>query len=977
MRGFPAGIKPLSIFALYNNTMLKRFLPLLLLFVSGLLAGQDPYYVPINKSKGLPSNAVYDIFQDSKGFIWIAHNEGLSRYDGYEFKTYGSKAQSSTAGSAIGEDRLGRIWYQNFDGYLYYVEHDSLKALEQNKPVGYQHSGIFNKELFVIQPEGIDVYDLETLKIKETIACNGLSISETRQTEHELYVSGEQFFRVGEDHVLHELKPAVELHGDIPGMMCNAGDRMIVVSKQNYNKTCYQFKNDNVVPAFALGPIGFIQNVLYQGGYYWFCSTSGVSAFDKTGAAQNNNIPFFSNKSISSVLKDREGNFWFGTTNEGLLFVPDLKAKIALPDLKPYRFSRSGDNLYIGTRRDEIYKMQLPQLTTSLLYKTNSNHEIVFLDYDSIEQKIISCSSTLKLISESGKLLGEQVFPLKDMKRISNNYFAVAASGLIGLYAPGQHKKDPWDTVYKKYYKELRPEFSAVLEGVRGKSVCYNAQNRTVYYATNTGLYALTLNGLREIKHNDSSIYISRLYAYGGNTYALSTHGTVLQINKNNVISSLSSKYNIQNIKNIRLLGHFLFLLSAKDQYFTDLDDPAAPLTRKQIYADEITDLALWNKKLIAATDAGVLIQDFDGREVKPEIPLFRINNFSVNGNRYDPSAPNVFSYDQNNIGINYSILSFNTGFKYPLYYKINDNDWELTAPESRDLKLVSLSSGTYRITFRLGNLPAEQQSVEFIIKKAWWNSTWFLVVCFLLFALVCYVYYKWQIGLLIRRNRLLSEKIELEQNLNSSILTSIKSQMNPHFFYNALNTIQSFIFTDDKRNATNYLSKFSRLTRMILEMSDKEKVTLGEEIQALTLYLDIEKVRFNDDFNFTITVAENVDVELIKIPSMIIQPYVENAIKHGLLHKKEKKNLSITFKREEKNLLITIDDDGIGRRRSEELNRIRQDKHSSFSTRANQKRLELLNKGTGNKLGVLFTDKLDEKNNAAGTTVLITIPIQ
>jgi LytS/YehU family sensor histidine kinase len=140
-----------------------------------------------------------------------------------------------------------------------------------------------------------------------------------------------------------------------------------------------------------------------------------------------------------------------------------------------------------------------------------------------------------------------------------------------------------------------------------------------------------------------------------------------------------------------------------------------------------------------------------------------------------------------------------------------------------------------------------------------------------------------------MNKSKLMEEKFELEKELNRSVLTSIKSQLNPHFFYNALNTIQSFVYMDDRKNASNYLGRFSKLTRTILEMSEKETISLKEEIEALTLYLELEKMRFEDSFSFEMN-YQGVDAELENIPPMLIQPYVENAVKHGLLHKKGNK---------------------------------------------------------------------------------------
>ena len=136
---------------------------ILLLLFSQITFGQNPYYYSIDKTNGLPSNSVYDIFQDSKGFMWFATGKGLCRYDGSVFKTYTSDTQTSKSGSCINEDSFGRIWYCNFDGYLYYVEDGKLKNLPQKESIGYIKYGIIKDKLFLIQTKSIAVYDLKTL----------------------------------------------------------------------------------------------------------------------------------------------------------------------------------------------------------------------------------------------------------------------------------------------------------------------------------------------------------------------------------------------------------------------------------------------------------------------------------------------------------------------------------------------------------------------------------------------------------------------------------------------------------------------------------------------------------------------------------------------------------------------------------------------------------------------------------------------
>ncbi len=167
----------------------------------------------------------------------------------------------------------------------------------------------------------------------------------------------------------------------------------------------------------------------------------------------------------------------------------------------------------------------------------------------------------------------------------------------------------------------------------------------------------------------------------------------------------------------------------------------------------------------------------------------------------------------------------------------------------------------------------------------------------------------------------------------------------------------------------------FSKLTRSILEMSEKDLIKLSDEIHALTLYLELEKIRFENNLQYQIEVGNDISLDVCKIPPMLIQPYVENAIKHGLLHLKENRRLHIAFNIVNKNYItVTIDDNGVGRKKSAELNKIKNRLHQSFATEANAKRLHILN---NNKTfnGIEIIDKISKEGFALGTTVILNIP--
>ncbi|QQR98753.1 MAG: tetratricopeptide repeat protein [Sphingobacteriales bacterium] len=221
-------------------------------------------------------------------------------------------------------------------------------------------------------------------------------------------------------------------------------------------------------------------------------------------------------------------------------------------------------------------------------------------------------------------------------------------------------------------------------------------------------------------------------------------------------------------------------------------------------------------------------------------------------------------------------------------------------------------------------------------------------------------------------------KKTKIEQQKNEAVLTALKSQMNPHFIFNALNSIQELYTSGSLKYANEQMGNFAYLTRKILETSEKQKIYLSEEVEILKMYLELESMRFGNDFSSNISFDEDIDEDYIQIPPMLVQPYVENSIKHGLFHKIGNKNINIHFFMEENDeiLACTIDDNGIGRNASAEINKNRHKTHQSFATNATEKRLQLLNFGKSENVVVIFEDKYDENNQSLGTKVTIKIPI-
>jgi LytS/YehU family sensor histidine kinase len=220
-------------------------------------------------------------------------------------------------------------------------------------------------------------------------------------------------------------------------------------------------------------------------------------------------------------------------------------------------------------------------------------------------------------------------------------------------------------------------------------------------------------------------------------------------------------------------------------------------------------------------------------------------------------------------------------------------------------------------------------------------------------------------------------EIYKMEVLLAKAKLEALRSQMNPHFIFNSLNAIQECIVTGNVDAAYEYLSKFSKLQRLVLNNSAKELIPLGTEVEMLQLYLSLESLRFSKSFTYKIDIDKTIDKEEILIPSLITQPYVENSIWHGLRNMETEKRLTIDFKEVDGNVIIAIDDNGIGRAEAGNIKaaKIAMTKYTSMGSILSADRISLLNQQYKTTITLTYTDKKDSKGNALGTTVSISLP--
>lgn len=249
----------------------------------------------------------------------------------------------------------------------------------------------------------------------------------------------------------------------------------------------------------------------------------------------------------------------------------------------------------------------------------------------------------------------------------------------------------------------------------------------------------------------------------------------------------------------------------------------------------------------------------------------------------------------------------------------------------------------------------------------------------FLLWAVIIGLVAIVMIFILVYRNYKTKSRQKIaDMNNQISTLTqkNLRQQMNPHFVFNTLNSIQYYVFQNDKIAANDYMSMFAKLMRKILENSQHTYIPIKEEMDALELYLKLESIRFKEKFTWKINIDEEIDTLTYKIPTMLIQPYVENSITHGLRYKEGKGKIIVDLKLNSHNIVCSIEDDGIGRKKAMNIKKIKGETHNSLGTTITESRLQLVNAVYGNKMQVLYTDLKNKNGDSSGTRVKINIPI-
>ncbi|MEO6406741.1 MAG: histidine kinase, partial [Ferruginibacter sp.] len=504
-----------------------------------------------------------------------------------------------------------------------------------------------------------------------------------------------------------------------------------------------------------------------------------------------------------------------------------------------------------------------------------------------------------------------------------------------------------------------------------GGLLCYNpSQNQWKTFANQKNFLALIKKQVNSIAVTGNIIWLSNLYGGGLIRYDY-TNDSLRYFTRNDGLIS-------ENIFSLsKNEAGQLFLVTRSGINYLN---PATPeISSLSINLEDIDwgfanhqyyDSA--NKELVYGLNDRIVILKDKLWKSGTGLPHTFINSIKVNNTAFvtDSSETISLDYFQKNISVDFTAINYNKNILLDYAYKMNgvDKDWNILHQISI-ANYANLTHGKYTFLVKAkeqNGLWGPAASLSIRIKPAFWQNWWFLVSCMLLILLIAY----W---LVKKRINLIRREASLKQKIAETEMMALRAQMNPHFIFNCLNSIDNLIQNNEKEKATLYLSKFAKLIRSILETSKNSAVPCWKDMETLELYVELEALRWDKKIAYKINIAEDILNGDYKVPPLVIQPFVENAIHHGLLNKIEgDRKLSIDVSVTGNLIHYIIEDNGVGRARAESYKELNKPTHESMGMQITKDRINLFNQN--NNAAIKITDLVNESHQPVGTRVEVDL---
>jgi ligand-binding sensor domain-containing protein len=924
--------------------------------------------------QGLPADIVYEITQDNDGYIWVATTNGLCRYDGFVFKEYAN-------GHIFAEDMpwlfnyYGEIYVLTWSGKLGHINNDSLLSFPKlDIPSGIRHFMRDRRGGYWIKAARREILHIYQGKIECLSSLDSRTYEDKDGTVY-TYSHGLSYYDVKKRKLITIKEWLYDKYTISGGMLIFHDD----------SNQCRVYKNIGFREKYMSidlqkdenGRALQIQHLLKKNANeYWFQDYKNIMVYDSLGVLRENITGGIhkNNLNINTFFVDREDNVWIGTRGQGIFLLQKKPVKNTFPVKDTYISQLEGNTkgdimaahlegrISLLDHHGGYHTYTIPGSTANIFYGVHASQEnflgvfgqyLFFLD----KQQRMHVSLIPSPVKDIGKEktdhyitghLNEEAWGYSYLKRNNGDLWVGTNMGIYVVPADGIPRFA--HTSVKEFRKfNISPH-------KKGWTMDSRFEEIKAYKMDIKGTGENTATFIRQLLADDRGvIWIATqcegIFAYYKDVFYHFTKSDGLLSNNINSIY-IDSKNRLWICSNV---GITYITPEGSIQYITTEDG----IRSNQVNGVFVSD----RDEVYLGTAKGLSMVDLSRKTSFTPYPPILLK-VKVNDSIYslhDTSL--VLSHRENNIQVDYISVSFNSPLRYMYFIEGLMHKWETTGSQS--IYLPRMGPGDYRLKIKSVRQDGEESRevvlLKFTITAPFWKYNIFWVVVLVAVAILVYLFGYY------RRKRAMAQ-LRLRQKISDLEKKALLSQINPHFVFNCLAAIKYLLTNGEIDKAEEYIQKFAILMRNTLDFSENKLISLRDEATYIENYLALEELRFGQAYGYEIKIGENIDTEQLFLPPMLLQPYIENAIRHGLRPKKDKGWLSVHFYTEEEYLYIKIDDNGVGRREAARLKEKNTIHYQSKGMDISKQRAFLQD------IKVTIVDKKTEDGQSAGTHIILKI---
>ena len=946
--------------------------------------GQEPAHFVIG-AKELANTDIYSICQTNDENLFVATNHGLFEYKHGKFRVIPSaNKQHGNSVFSLKLDNEGSLFCGNLSGQLLKLVNGKLELFYEleKEDIGRQLMYEFDDNNHLILGGGTKCFDIFGTKIeliyenKEGIQSlikliDGRILIGLHQSEQIVSIKNGRF-EILDVKEYREKGAYLPYHNHLfmlEGKLFNvySDGSIVLLEKGEFINAVTPYKYERIFQ--------FIEEELWALDHAAGVRKISIEGNSKLISTQS----YFENEFISAIAKGKNNTLFFGTFNKGIIVVPNqstLRHKLTYDGGGMNSLTvDDNNNVFISTRDGQVlhYNNSVVSIDQTDAQAVDKIYFVNGVDFGINKSFPSLAYNGTKM--HSGKM---PIGSIKDVWQVDASTALIATSS--GVFKTCNSEKEcpildkaNWYEFHENHIKKL----ASISE--RCKSVVYDSKQRRMYVATHYALMEFDNNGTSsEISMEGKRIIAKDLLFYDDELWCSTLNQGVLVFENGIIKSTINESNGLGNnsVNKIEVKNGKLFISHKSGFQILDLETNKWITlgTAEGIINGSVNDFALSSDRLWMISNGQPLSLKLKSLpQAEPKLNVY-IDSLVVAGEALTKNDFQKFTHDQNQLSFYVDFRGVEYEAESMILYRIDgfENEWNSVASSTAVIEYKFLPPGdyTFEIKVQYRDSFSETKRHSFQITPPFWTTMWFYLLVGTAFAGLLIIVYLYQLKKVARRNKERLEKQKIETDLLETELKALRSQMNPHFIFNSLNSIQDLILQQDTDASYDYIVLFADLVRSTLNYSNKDFIALEKELEFLDVYLSLEKLRFEEDFNYNISFKGSKDVN---VPSLIVQPFIENALVHGLLHKDGKKNLTIKFEYTDR-LTCTITDNGVGRKRAKEIQDRRGSNHESFALDAIKKRLSILSEQHGKEVGYQVFD-LYEGEEPQGTKVVVTMP--